>query len=70
MLKQAIDHGLRFFAGMTSVFMIFIMLGEALTGGVRLEARPVAEVVSPFHAAMLLLWLVAVLAVSIRGAKQ
>lgn len=40
-----------------SAALMFTLLGQALTGGMRLEARTAAETMSPTSAALFFVWL-------------
>ena len=47
--------------------MLVSAIGQALTGGLRLEARPVEIHMPAFDAAMLFLWLVAIVVSAAAG---
>jgi hypothetical protein len=50
----------RFYSGGMAIVLIGTAIDQALTGGMRLEARAVAEPMNPINAATLVAWLVCV----------
>lgn len=57
-----------YLAGMAG-WLMFCVLGEVLTGGLRLHARAATETMDPFAAASLFVWLVCAIYSGVRQVR-